>query len=556
MQSTIQEIPRRKDLYAILVIFLLAYLAYSNSFHGEFQYDDERLIRFNFALRDLSLWKDILRFEQFRPLTIFTYAINFQISQKNPWSYHLFNFIFHLASIALFYCFIRRMSANVILCFFSAALFAVHPLNTEAVSYIASRPILLCAIFYFSALLCFDTYVRKPNWLALAGFFLSLAFGMLSKEDATLIPVAALLYNHFQYGTGSLKKHFALHAGTLLLILAAFFFRWTSLPQSVSSGSSIYLATETVVWFRYLWLAIFPIPLNVDHDIPAIHFSQWNCYLAILGVLVMMILLYQIKEKRRWVSFFGFWFFLNLMASSSIVPLNDFLSEHRAYLSMFGFAACVAYLTQIKKDGSRLVIASLVLLALFYSAVTWKRNLAWQSKMTLWADAVEKSPQKFRPHLNLAFALFQRDAYPEAMQEYLLARSMNPAEPRIHTGLGFTFLEMRQLQPAELSFQTALKLDPQYIDAKTGLGILHYKKGEYEKAIPYFVQSFPQRKESSELVAMMSESYLKMHQFPQAVEILIGASTWDIRFREILDLVKGGDYEKAVTKLQTIGAQK
>src|SRR5262249_41677501 len=154
----------RRNLLTILALAILCFTAYSNSFHGAFQYDDSRLILFNFSLRDLLDWKPILQYEPFRPLTVISFALNYQIGGTDPFSYHFTNFIFPLSATILFYLFLRRMLPRSAYCFIAAALFCVHPLNTESVSYIASRSVLLCAIFYLSALLFFDAYLRTSKW--------------------------------------------------------------------------------------------------------------------------------------------------------------------------------------------------------------------------------------------------------------------------------------------------------------------------------------------------------------------------------------------------------
>lgn len=542
----------RKDLLALALLALLAFAAYSNAFHGEFQYDDERLIRFNFALRDLSSWENIARFEAFRPLTLFTYALNFRISGKDPFSYHVFDFILHLFSTGLFYLFIRRISKNVLLCFFSAALFAVHPLNTESVSYTASRPILLCAIFYLSALLSFDSHLRKPAWHKIAVFFLFFVLGLLSKEESALIPVAALLYSYAFFGFESIKRHRVFHLTTLLLLAVGVLFRFSFLNlQRLPYPVSVYIPTEIFVWLRYLALACFPVPLNVDHFVAPLQLTHWKFLFAFASVGVLLYFIFRSRKGQPWIFFWGTWFFLNLMATS-FVPLNEFMAEHRTYLSLFGFCSCAAYLIAAGRPKSKLIPVALSCLLIFYAAGTWKRNLVWQKRVTLWADAVQKSPQKFRPHVNLAFVLYQLRVYEAALQEYTIARTLNPHIPLVHSGRGFTLMELGRVTEAENSFNTALRIDPNYVDAKTGLGIIHYRNNRYEPALAYFVQTYPHRRESPELVAMICDSYLKLGRPSEALPILAEASLWDQRFTNVQTHIKEGQLDRASGQLRRI----
>ena len=546
--------PTRKDLFAVLLIAVLSFAAYHNAFHGEFQYDDDRLIRFNFSLREPSLWQNILRFEPFRPLTLVTYAINYNISRKNPFSYHVVDFGLHLLATTLFYFFLRRISGNRLLCFFSAALFAVHPLNTESVSYIASRFVLLCAVFYWAALHSFDSHLRNPAWYKPVLFVLLFALAAASKEEAALIPFAALLYNFACHGLSSVKKHWLFHAVTISIVAAGVLFRVSHLYATQSNlphPLGAYLTTQAFVWMKYLLLGFFPVPLNVDHFVSPLNLLHWKFLVSIAGIALILYSLWKWRANHSWIFFWGVWFFLNL-AASSVIPLNDFMAEHRTYLSMFGFCACVAYTLHFSRSRSKLIPVALSFLLLFYVAGTIKRNQVWQKRISLWADAVQKSPQKYRPHINLAFVLYQLRVYEEALKEYTVARSLNPYLPLVHTGMGLTLMELERLQEAEASFRIALQLDPQFLDAKTGLGILHYRKRQYQQALHYFVQAYLYRLESRDLILMLCDSYLNLGRIDETTRILQDAARWEPRYATVHSLVQAGQNDAAVDELRRL----
>src|SRR6185436_18360173 len=118
---------------------------------------------------------------------------------------------FHIAAVLLFFLFLKRVSKNTLLSFGAAALMAVHPLNTESVTYISSRSIVLFAVFYFSSLISFDLYLEnhKRRWLLCFCLFFFLA--MISKEEGALIPFVALLYNFLLKGPDSVRLHKWIH---------------------------------------------------------------------------------------------------------------------------------------------------------------------------------------------------------------------------------------------------------------------------------------------------------------------------------------------------------
>ena len=146
--------------FSALILILLCWAAYSNSIHGQFQYDDYTTVRFNLTFRE-SNWKQILLSDPTRPLSAISLATNYKISGNNPTSYHVLNIIFHFIAVFLFFLLMKRKSKDALIPLIAASFMAIHPLNTESVSYITSRPIILCAIFYLLSLLFFDCYLEK-----------------------------------------------------------------------------------------------------------------------------------------------------------------------------------------------------------------------------------------------------------------------------------------------------------------------------------------------------------------------------------------------------------
>ncbi len=179
-----------------------------------------------------------------------------------------------------------------------------------------------------------------------------------------MIPAAALLYNYAFFGRESVKKHRIFHIVTFLLIACGALFRLSFIEARMPYSFSVYLSTEMYVWLRYLGLAIFPVPLNVDHFVEPLHPTHWKFLVSLLVVAFMMFVLWRSRKIHPWLFFWGAWFFLNL-APSSLLPLNDFMAEHRTYLSMFGFCACVAYTVTLARSGTRLIPFALSCLLIF-----------------------------------------------------------------------------------------------------------------------------------------------------------------------------------------------
>ncbi|HSE40483.1 MAG TPA: tetratricopeptide repeat protein, partial [Acidobacteriota bacterium] len=435
IQETVDQALRKNPFwqsswFVAILISLLCGISYWNSLDGKFQYDDHRLIRFNLALRETN-WQEIIRSERSRPLSIISFALNYQLGKTAIRSYHAVNIALHFATVFLFYLLLRRTRPEGWFAIISAVLMAIHPLNTESVSYISGRSIVLCAMFYMLAMLSFDSYLRKPSWRTVAGFLISFILAGLSKENAATIPIAAALYALLLYGKESLKQSRKLILVVFLLTVAAGLYRLFIVPDTrVGAYPALtYWTTEINVWVRYLWLSIYPVGLNVDHDVAPLSITNPWFIGALILVTGLCYLLWRVRKTHAVLTFWGLWFFLNLLPSS-IIPLHEFMAEHLAYISLFGFCACVSYLLMVVMKPlvkpAPLLWAVVVVICTLSIYGTVQRNKVWKDGISLWTDAAVKSPQRIRPHLNLAEAYIQQKSFDKAINEYSLALSHNP----------------------------------------------------------------------------------------------------------------------------------
>jgi Flp pilus assembly protein TadD len=274
-----------------------------------------------------------------------------------------------------------------------------------------------------------------------------------------------------------------------------------------------------------LWLALFPIGLSADHDISPLTFASPVFCFSLATVIGLLYALMKIRKAHPILTFWGLWFFVNLLASSSLVPLNEFMQEHLTYISMFGFCGCLGYvcsyiLSPMIKPAS-LVTVMLLLLIAGYSATTFYRNYIWKDDLSLWSDTIKKSPTKIRPHLNLAQAYIQRKSYDAAIQQYNYVLQLNHQLPHPYSGLGIVYLRKGDLKRSGYFFQKALTLDPEFIDAKTGIGMIYYKIGDYERAQTYLTEIYPSRRESPEVLGMLIDSLRRTRRTKEAIDYLM-----------------------------------
>jgi len=344
--------------------------------------------------------------------------------------------------------------------------FACHPLQTQAVTYIIQRFASMAALFYIWAVICFlRARLRQvgaepgaPAPYLLATVLLAVC-AVLSKENAVSLPAALLLAEWV--GFGRPQRWGVVAAGGLaaLAILAVPIVLKTltwqpvkavaarelsllaraldpiltprqSLLGSARPGPVTYLLTQAIVLPRYLGLVLLPRGLNVDHHVP---FAQGVSAPVLAGFAFLTALaafgLWQLP-RRPLVAFGILWFFVTLSVESSVLPIDDPMVEHRMYLPMAGLAVSAGWLFAVAVQfAPRTGLSAGAVVAGLLMVLTIARNIVWLSPLTLWLDAVEHSPDKARPHTNLGAAYQKADRLDEAIVQHCRTLELAPNDP-------------------------------------------------------------------------------------------------------------------------------
>tara|TARA_B100000959_G_scaffold10825_1_gene10891 strand:+ start:226 stop:2538 length:2313 start_codon:yes stop_codon:yes gene_type:complete len=449
-----------------------------------------------------------------------------------------------------------HQSNNVLfLPFITSLIFALHPINTDSVVYISSRSSLLATFFYLLTIYCFTEtllltrtvkYRIISGLLILPGIYLAVA----SKLIAITLPVIILflflvLYvpryfkNYREYFTTS-KMLWVFGCGGVTLICIAYLMEALYLPKDQGFelyGSIPYLLVQSkVIIFYYLSKFIFPFNLNVDIGFPFTGLStDWKILFSVL--LISGITLVIIKWGNIWVKLGFAWFLLTIAPTSSIVPLNDLAVEHRMYLPM-SLGLCLItgwFISRLKKTTQ---LYSFIFIVIICGILVGKRNQIWANEISLWSDSAIKNPKSPRVHNNLGKAYYEagklkiarshleksvssipkyaktqfnlgnqksfierKNLIDETAQDPNVSYSNNIslevdfAEP--HFNLASVYLDLGQLDAAEVQYRASLKLKPDYFSAELGLGSVKNIKQEYDLAVGHFLHSITLMKKAT-----------------------------------------------------------
>jgi len=259
-----------------------------------------------------------------------------------------------------------------------------------------------------------------------------------------------------------------------------------------------YLLMELGVVWRYLRLLAAPLGQSVVHSVREVTTPLDPAALAAGAALIgLAALAFRVRRRVPFASLGVLWFLALLVPSSTLIPLNEAMAEHRVYLASYGFfLAAVAGvgggLEWLAARGVRLTFApratvALVLLAL--ATLTVARNLVWGDSLTLWLDASRKAPDTWLPHYGLGEALRTRGNCAAAVPAYVQALRLRPQEPLTHTNLGACLVELGRLDDARRVFLRALEVNPTSARTHVNLGVVAARAGNVEQARRHFADA-------------------------------------------------------------------
>ncbi|MGD0668359.1 MAG: tetratricopeptide repeat protein [Bryobacteraceae bacterium] len=473
---------------ARLLLAAAALAAFGASLFSGFHFDDYAIFD-DAHTASTSGWGAIFALRQTRPLTYLTFWLNRALGGENPLGYHAVNLALHLAAALLAYqCLLRLMDRRA--AWLGAALFAVHPLQAEAVDYIWARAIVLAAVFVFASLLA---WLDGCCWLAVGLF----ALALLAKEECAAFPLALWLLDAGLIA-GARREITSSTAGTVIseryFKAVRRFTRWASLGAmlvlSLAAGLRViyaaavtpgtqagtqagitpwhYLLAEGTVLWRYLQLFTIPYGFTVDPEIrvPA----------AMLGIAAWLAFAAALAALWRWRRDLAIWLTaaaLLLLPSSSIFPAADLAADRRMYLAMLPLSAAAALVLARLRWRA---VAPLVIFALV--VVSIGRTQVWDSDESLWREAVRRAPDKVRPRIQLS----RRVGTAEALELLAEAHRIAPDDPAVAAETGRVLLAAGRPAEALAQFGRALALAPRDANNYNNRGVALQALGQTEAA--------------------------------------------------------------------------
>ncbi len=430
--------------------------AYGPALHGTFLFDDANL---PFSLNNFnpSLGESLAGA---RKLLMLTYWVDTRIGGDDPYSYHVVGVLIHIVTAALVFLIVRRLlewskspevgqltASRNLLAAFAAAVFLLHPAQTEAVAYIAGRSEALSAMFFFAAFTVF-LYRREAaiRWRESALVLLLFLAALLSKEQTMVLP-ALLLATDYWWNPGfslaGIRGNWRVYAPVAAGALAGLAVIWRVIVTAETAGFQLkdftwyqYFFTQCRALFVYIGIFLWPASLNADWNFPISRtLFQYGAIVGLLALVALAIVAW-IYRRRFPLASYGFLAYLLLMSpTSSIYPIQDAIAERRLYFSMIGLLLiAVDFLGRVKLD-RRMLAYACAAVALAAAIGTHARAAVWSDPVRLWEDTATKSPDKFRARFQLGFAYYQSQQFDRAVAEFQKAGALQARSPIEKTNL-------------------------------------------------------------------------------------------------------------------------
>jgi Flp pilus assembly protein TadD len=553
---------------ACAVIVLAALAVYANSFSGPFVLDDPLAITDNPTIKHLgrALSPPIDSTTGGRPVVNLSFAINYALGGMNVWGYHAFNLLVHMLAGLTLFGLVRRTLVRPVLSehFGTAALplalavavvWIVHPLQTEAVTYISQRAESLMGLFYLLTLYCFvrstcetgerreatggersqasvvrrqekQSGVRPPasSLWSLASISACL-LGAMSKEIIVTAPVMVFLYDR-TFVAGSFREAWRQHWRYYLGLACM----WLLLARMMTGLDQRGIGFDpTVTWWSYgltscrsialyCKLACWPHPLVFDYGTNMIRqATEAVPYVMILAALLTGTGI----ALLRWpvVGFAGLWFLAIFAPTTSVIPVYP-VGEHRIYLSLASVIA-LAVLGLHRLIGRRgLVVCAAAAAGLGWLSV--QRNKDYRSSLALWSDTVAKCPDNARARIHLGNALLEAGQEQAAIAQYdaalQSAQEANFAET--YNNLGIALDRVGQTSEAIQQFAKAVRMAPDDASFRDDLGIVLGKSGRMPEAIAQFEEAVRLKPDDAEAYYNLGTSLGQSGRMPEAISAL------------------------------------
>jgi len=526
----------QKILFISVLLFLI--IIYANTLKVPFYFDDLSVIDEKLKVDSFSLknfynvsFKGIAKN---RPISNLTLALNYNLS-KDPLFFHTVNIAIHIFCFLFVFLFFKELLAlptvpqrykrnSINIALIASTFWAVHPIQTQAVTYIVQRMTSLCALFSF---MCLYFYLRARKsksfyFYILSGF--SFLFALGSKEISAILPIFIILMEWIFFRTDMKKLLLIILITIIVFLTISYLFVGGRLKGTIHSllqnkySNRDYLITERLmtqprVFIHYISLTLFPFYdryiLDYGFNPSRSLISPISTLFSLIFVLMTIFIGFLYSKKNSILSFCIFSFWLGHSIEGSIFNL-EIAFEHRMYLPsvfliLLTIVIFVDFAERIKIRKKHLTIFSGVLI-IYLGINTYLRNDLWRDKIKFYNLNIKKAPHNYRPYHNLGTSYVAKGKYSEALESYFKALSLKNINLSYY-GIAQTYYFMEDYEKSIPFFLKALELKIAYLDVYVNLSGSYLRLNQYEDSIKIAVEGLKKYPKDARMLVRVGSIY-------------------------------------------------
>ena len=501
--------PLRK-ITPYLLMLLAVGIVFGNTLSGGFVWDDNVYVLGNAVYRQFDLRRIVTTLAngvEYLPVRDLTYALDYRLWGDKPFGFHVSNLSWYALIVVAVYRFTAELTnhlatpaaatgpARRYAPLATALFFALHPLHSEAVSFITCRNALLSTLFFFVAAHSYLRFLADRSAIRYGMALLAFVLALFAKATAIILPLILLLLNLLGNGRRKpvqylwLLPFFAL-SGMVYLLFTAIASRSHIIYWEVGRGGFFSrVATALQIIAFYLGKFLVPLGLSAEYDTSfSPNMGSPTAILTLAGLFAVMLLAYSYRRQRSWLMFTLGWYLITLIPVLNFFPTYPAIADRYALLPSF---ACCYLLAMAGCDlAERLppvrVAGAALLLLIAWGGLSVARNRVWRSDTTLWEDTIRVSPGAVKAYDNLGRIYFYQGRYREAFGLFSTSRQLYAADTHYDFFTGFLALVRQDYDEAGRRFSSVLRLDPQSVEALFHMGLVQLARGDREQAAELF----------------------------------------------------------------------
>jgi hypothetical protein len=501
--------PRMEAFFHCLVLCAITFSVYFKSLGNSFVYDDNSKVVANAVYRNFDLQRIFFGLGnglEWLPLRDLTYAIDFALWGENPIGFHVSNLVIYSINIVAVYLFtglLVRMFNNEpepsvetrYIPFFTALLFAVHPIHSEAVSMIFTRNVLVSGLFFFLTCYVFLYVDRKnvrpgaPCSVAILGLYVC---SVLSKVTTIILPLTLPLL----LLTPPVKQRF--HKWKNVIILLSFFMicfyvffkevakRTRILNADVSTLSDLAerLCVAIQIPVFYLGKLLFPSNLTIEYDIAfASGLLDWKTCSSLVILISLFVAAIVLRRSLPQLFFGLFWYLVTMVPVLNLFGTVPIVADRYLYLPSYGllfFIVVIFFKTGRWQTQRRFVLISMTILL---ACITVRQNEFYRNDVVLWEHALATSPQSIKAQKNLGWSYYHAGSHEKALEAFTMLKEVRPNDFSYELALGLRQVEQKNWSAAIPPLLIALEKKEDSLYVLYLLGTAYRNLGEYSKAL-------------------------------------------------------------------------